>query len=42
MDNLANGDLEINNYGDHEINNQRRFPPWDGILLLFLSQNHII
>ena len=30
------------NYGDHEINNQRRFPPWDGFFLRFLSQNQIV
>ena len=27
MDNLAK---QKYSYGDHEINNQRRFPPWDG------------
>ena len=31
------------NYGDYEINYQRRFPPWDGVIFpVFLSQNHII
>ena len=23
------------NYGDHEINHQRRFPQWDGFFSLF-------
>ena len=27
------GNLAMYNYEDHEINYQRRFPPWDGFFL---------
>ena len=39
MDNLAKAKY---NYGDHKINNERRFPPWESFFLLFVSQNHTI
>ena len=39
MNNLAKANQY--NYGDHEINNQRRFLTGDGFFLLILSQNNI-
>ena len=40
---INNSQRQMYSYGDHEINYQRRFPPWDMLsFFVFLSQNHII